>query len=88
MKNTLQDLNNHLFEQLERLNDEDLSGEALDQELKRADGITKIAAQIIKNGELAFKAMVHMDENGRSGQGAVPAMLEIHARPRNKEDKP
>ena len=43
MKNTLQDLNNHLFEQLERLNDEDLSDEELDKELKRADGMTKIA---------------------------------------------
>lgn len=80
MKNTLQDLNNHLFEQLERLNDEDLKGEALDQELKRADGITEVAAQIIKNGELAFKAMAHMDEYGyNKDQRAVPAMLDVHA---------
>ena len=55
MKNTLQDLNNHLFEQLERLNDEDLTDEELDRELKRAEGMTKIATQIIENGELAFK---------------------------------
>ena len=45
MRNTLQDLNSHLFEQLERLNDEDLSDEELDKELKRADGMTKIATQ-------------------------------------------
>lgn len=85
MKNTLQDLNNHLFEQLERLNDEDLKGEALDQELKRSEGITKIAAQIIKNGELSFKSMVHMYENGYGGQLVVPAMLETHS---GREDKP
>ena len=49
MKNTLQDLNNHL----------------------------KIATQIIENGELAFKTMVHMDEYGyNNGHQQVPVMLE------------
>lgn len=79
MKNTLQDLNNHLFEQLERLNDEDLTDEQLDRELRRAEGMTKIATQIIENGEPAFKTMVHLDEYGyNSGRPAVPAMLESH----------
>ena len=81
MKNTLQDLNNHLFEQLERLNDEELTGEALEQELKRADGMTKIAAQIIENGELAFKTMAHMDKYDHNPQCAVPAMLAAHKEP-------
>ena len=77
MKNTLQDLNNHLFEQLERLNDEELTDEELDRELKRAEGMTKIATQIIENGELAFKTMVHMDEYGyNNGHQQVPVMLE------------
>lgn len=79
MKNTLTDLNNHLFEQLERLNDDELSGEELDKELRRADGMTKIAAQIIQNGELAFRTMVHVDEYGYNtnrDRGSIPAMLE------------
>lgn len=77
MKNTLTDLNNHLFEQLERLNDDELAGEALDRELKRADGMSRIAQQIIQNGELAFKTMKHMDENGYNSNKAVPGMLEL-----------
>ena len=80
MKNTLQDLNNHLFEQLERLNDEDLTEDELDRELKRAEGMTKIATQIIQNGELTYKTMVHMDEYGyNNGRHNVPVMLENHS---------
>ena len=36
MKNALTDLNNYLFEQLERLNDDSLSAEELDREMKKA----------------------------------------------------
>ncbi len=76
MKNTLQDLNDHLFEQLERLNDDDLNDEQLDRELKRAEGMTKIAVQIIQNAELAYKTMVHMDEYAYGGGiNHMPAML-------------
>ena len=80
MKNTLQDLNNHLFEQLERLNDEEMTDEQLDRELRRADGMTKIATQIIENGELAFKTMVHMVEYGYNCEHrSVPVMLREEA---------
>lgn len=76
MKNTIADLNNHLFEQMERLNDESLTGERLEEELKRADGMSRIAGQIIQNGELAFKAMKHADEYGcGSGKRELPPML-------------
>lgn len=76
-RNTLTDLNNHLFEQLERLNDDTLAPEELDTELRRAEGMTKVAAQIVQNAELAYKTMVHLTEYGSAQRSIqVPEMLE------------
>lgn len=75
MKNTLADLNNYLFEQIERLNDDSLDEDELDAELRKADAIVKVSEKIIANGELAFKTMKHMDEYGYGTVGKVPAML-------------
>lgn len=77
MKNTLGDLNNHLFAQLEKLNDDELNGEQLDTEIKRTEAMAKISEQIIRNGELQFKAMQHMDEYGYERKKLVPEMLEV-----------
>lgn len=79
MKNTLGDLNNHLFAQLEKLNDDELTGEQLDAEIKRTEAMAKISEQIIKTGELQFKAMQHMDEYGYDRPKAVPEMLEVRS---------
>ncbi|MGZ9806913.1 hypothetical protein ACTMNS_02750 [Staphylococcus haemolyticus] len=62
MKNTLSDLNNHLFEQLERLNDEDLTREDLQQELQRSKAVSSIAQNIINNGSLVLQAQKFRDE--------------------------
>lgn len=78
MKNTLSDLNNYLFEAMERLTDDSLSADQLDQEIKRAESMSKVANQIIQNGELAYRTMVHMDEYGYNvDRNNVPAMLEL-----------
>lgn len=78
MKNTLTDLNNHLFEQLERLNDDDLTDEQLQLELQRTDAVTKIAESIIHNGELSLKAIKAQQEY-LGGEGAkLPPMLEAN----------
>lgn len=54
VRNTLGDLNNILFEQLERLNDVDIEGgETVAQlELQRSEKIVKVANAIINNGRL------------------------------------
>lgn len=64
MKNKLLNLNDHLFETLERLNDEDLKGDDLVAEMERAKSIAGIAQTIINNGELMFKAQKHYNEYG------------------------
>lgn len=73
--NKLSDLNNHLFEELERLNDDSLTGEALQEERERAKSMASIAQTIINNGELALKAQKHFDEYGK--QDHIPNMLQI-----------
>ena len=56
MKNLLIDLQNHLFEMIETLNDNQLKGDALDQEIKRSLAINELAKTAITNGALMVKA--------------------------------
>jgi hypothetical protein len=72
MKNKLSDLNNHLFAQLERLGDEDLKPEQLEQEISRGKAITAVAQQIIANGKLVLAAQVAL---GDQSIREIPKML-------------
>ncbi len=56
MKNKLIDLNDHLFAQIERLSDEDLNPDAIQNEANRAEAIVRVSDQIIKGASLALKA--------------------------------
>lgn len=77
MKNTLGDLNNLLFEQLEKLADDDIKGDELEGEIRRSEAMAKVSEQIIKTGELQLRAIQHMDEYGYEREKAVPEMLEV-----------
>lgn len=72
MKNRLQDLNNHLFSQLERLTEEGISAEQIDQEVKRADAIVAVSEQIIRNADLALKAVNLVATHGDRFASALP----------------
>lgn len=63
-RNKLIDLNNVLFEQLERLNDEDLTPEELEKELKRSKAICTVGRIIVDNAQVALDAQKHIDEYG------------------------
>lgn len=74
MRNTLGDLNNHLFEQLERLGDEDVKGEHLHEEINRSKAIMGIAKNIIDNGSLVLESQKFMDD--RFNNQDLPKMLD------------
>lgn len=76
MKNKLGDLNNHLFAQLERLADESMTPEQIDQEAKRADAIVSVADRIVGNADLQLKAARLFAEHG---QAIMPMLPKIGA---------
>lgn len=73
-KNTLVDLNNHLFAQLERLGDEGIRKDKLDFEIQRASAISGVAQQIVSNAALLLKARIAAD-NTIIGDKILPKLL-------------
>ena len=86
LKNTLTDLNNYLFEMIERLNDDDLTDEELEREIRRGDAVQKVAKTIIDNGALALQAKKHFDEYGMNRDVELP-LLGITSRELENENK-
>ena len=56
MKNTLLDLNNILFEELEKLSDDEMMKDRQDAEINRAKAIAEISSQVIQNANVIIKA--------------------------------
>src|SRR6478609_4323124 len=62
MKNKITDLRDHMFAQLERLGAEDLTPEALAQEIERAKAISEVGKVIV---ESAKTEVLHLKLTGR-----------------------
>ena len=76
MQNTLGDLNNHLFAQLERLGNEELKGDELKEEILRAKAVTDIAREIIDNANTVLDVMKFQSETLGRSSISIPKMLE------------
>ena len=74
-RNTLSDLNNHLFATLERLGDESLGAEQMKMEIERAKAIKDVAGAVVSNSRLMLNAMEFRSQYGDEG-GSIPKMLQ------------
>jgi hypothetical protein len=72
MKNKLSDLNDHLFAQIERLGDENLSPDQIDAEVKRGEAIVKVSEQIVSMAALQVQAAKVMVEYGNDPSNYLP----------------
>lgn len=70
MKNKIEDMRDHMFAQLERLNDESLTGEALEAEINRAKAVGEVCQALIGS------AKVEVDFIKVTGRNTVSAFLE------------
>ena len=76
--NTLGDLNNFLFGQLERLDNPDLEGDELLKEIARSKAISEIAKNVIENANVILQAQKYKDDFYGIGNvdTEMPRMLE------------
>ena len=75
VRNTLGDLNNFLFAQLERLDNEELEGDELLKEIARSKAISDIAKNVIENANVVLQAKKYTNEL-ISADDSMPRMLE------------
>jgi len=74
MATNLSDLNQVLFDQLKRLNNDNLEGEQLERELRRCSAVTSVSKEIVANARVVLDADKHKQEFGMTYR--LPKMLE------------
>lgn len=74
MKNRITDMNDHLFAQLERLADDDLSKEQLEAEVSRTEAMVKVADMIVDNARLGIQAATLVANHGDRFRKDLPML--------------
>ena len=74
MANNLTNLNDILFDQIRRLEKDDLSDEALEKEIKKSEQLTKLSAVVLNNAKLALDAQKQFDEYGTGRSVDIPLL--------------
>lgn len=72
--NSLLELNDRLFEQLNAITNPDLEGDKLKQEIERTDAVISISRVIIDNANLCLRAQIVQD-NKLDSESKLPEML-------------
>jgi predicted CoA-binding protein len=63
-RNKITDLNDHLFAALERLNDEELEGDKLNEEIERSRAIALVGGKVIETMKAQTEMFTTLLENG------------------------
>lgn len=78
MKTNLNEVNNYLFEELERLNDDEelKQDDNFNKEIKRAKAISSLCSTIVSNANLILSAKKYADELGVKNENDVLQLKE------------
>lgn len=72
--NNLTNLNDILFDQIKRLENDEISDEQLEKEIKKSQEITKLSVVILNNAKLALEAQKQFDEYGTGRTVDIPLL--------------
>ncbi|MBN9293767.1 MAG: hypothetical protein J0G96_07300 [Flavobacteriia bacterium] len=67
-RNKIEDLRDHLFAAIERLSDEDISGDKLQEELKKAKAISELSSAIVDTARAEIEFLEAVGATGSDSQ--------------------
>jgi len=75
MRNKIKDLNNHLFAQLEKISDEDLTAEQIEKEVVRSKSIVDLSNAIVSNAKITLEAAKMLEKDHPSTASAIASIF-------------